>query len=117
MHIRPPGSLQTMSFAAPPPDSLELIESRGAFEALIEGFSEEPVVGLDTEAASFHRFHDRIYLLQLSSPTRTVVVDPLAVGGLDPLAQWLGGPLTEFVFHDADYDIRLLHHEFGIRVA
>jgi ribonuclease D len=77
----------------------------------------EPVVGIDTEAASFHRYHDRIYLVQLSTPIRTAVVDPLSVGGLEPLGGWLGNPETEFVFHDADYDVRLLHHEFGFRVA
>lgn len=98
-------------------DSFELVESREALLALIEGARGEPVIGLDTEAASFHRFRDRVYLLQVSSLTRTAVVDPLAVGGLDPLADWLASPATEFVFHDADYDVRLLHHEFGLRVA
>ncbi|MGH9391389.1 MAG: ribonuclease D [Vicinamibacteria bacterium] len=102
---------------APSSGSFELIESRTAFLALIEESRAEPVVGLDTEAASFHRYRDRVYLLQLSSPTRTAVVDPLAVGGLDPLADWLASPATEFVFHDADYDVRLLHREFGLRVA
>jgi ribonuclease D len=103
--------------AAPTSPSYQLIETRSAFEALIDRFVSEPVVGIDTEAASFHRFRDRVYLLQLSSPIQTAVVDPLAVGGLEPLARWLGRPTTEFVFHDADYDVRLLHHEFGFRVA
>src|SRR5205085_512517 len=38
----------------------------------------EPLVAADTEAASFHRYRDRIYLVQLSSPTLTAIIDPLA---------------------------------------
>lgn len=103
--------------AGPPHLSIELVESPAALLALIDDLRRERVVGLDTEAASFHRFRDRVYLLQVSSATRTAVVDPLAVGGLAPLGDWFANRATEFVFHDADYDLRLLHHEFGLRVA
>jgi ribonuclease D len=68
---------------------------------------------VDTEAASFHRFHDRVYLLQLSSRNETAVVDPLAVTSLQPLAVALKDPAVEIVFHDADYDLRLLRMEYG----
>lgn len=100
------------------PESVtSLVDSPPAFLQLLERLGSEPIVGIDTEAASFHRFHDRVYLLQLSSVRETAVVDPLAVGGLDPLGGWLSSTTTEFVFHDADYDVRLLHKEFGFRVG
>jgi ribonuclease D len=41
------------------------------------------------------------------------VVDPLAVGTLAPLAEPLADPAVEIVFHDADYDLRLLDREYG----
>ena len=50
------------------------------------------LLAVDTEAASFHRFHDRVYLLQLSSRQETAVVDPLAVTSLAPLAAALADP-------------------------
>ena len=93
----------------------ELIGDRQAFAQLIQRMRGEPVVGVDTEAASFHRYHDRIYLLQLSSPSHTAVVDPIALGGLDGLGELLHDPAVELVFHDADYDLRLLWHEHGLR--
>ncbi|MEP6781558.1 MAG: ribonuclease D, partial [Gemmatimonadaceae bacterium] len=34
-------------------------------------------IALDTEGASFHRFVDRIYLLQLSTANHSAVIDPL----------------------------------------
>jgi ribonuclease D len=44
------------------------------------------------------------------------VVDPLAVGGLDPLRALVSDERVELVFHDGDYDLRLLHHEYVLRV-
>ena len=70
---------------------------------------------MDTEAASFHRYTDRVYLLQISSRDETAVVDPLAVASLAPLAEVLADPAVEIVFHDADYDLRLLDREYGYR--
>lgn len=73
----------------------------------------QPSIALDTEAASFHRYHDRVYLVQLSTADRTAVIDPLAVDDLTRLGTLLGDPAVEKIFHDADYDLRLLHHEHG----
>jgi ribonuclease D len=90
-----------------------LIQNQAELESLFERFTDEPLLAIDTEAASFHRFHDRIYLLQLSSRRETAVVDPLAVTSLKPLAAVLADPGVEIVFHDADYDLRLLSLEYG----
>jgi ribonuclease D len=92
---------------------VRLVQSQAELESLFQRFRGEPLLAVDTEAASFHRFHDRIYLLQLSSRQETVVVDPLAVTSLEPLAEVLRNPAVEIVFHDADYDLRLLRMEYG----
>jgi ribonuclease D len=91
-----------------------LIATASGLEDLLSRLRAEPLVAVDTEAASFHRYHDRVYLLQISSRTETAVVDPLAVG-LAPLADILADPAIEIVFHDADYDLRLLDREYGLR--
>lgn len=97
-------------------EAAELVVDPAAFERLLDRFATEPLLGIDTEAASFHRYHDRIYLLQLSSASHTAVVDPLALGGLPGLERLLAAPGLELVFHDADYDLRLLYHEHRLRV-
>lgn len=76
----------------------------------------EALLAVDTEAASFHRYRDRVYLLQLSSRDITAVVDPLGVD-LTPFGAMLADPAVEVVFHDADYDLRLLDREFGFRAT
>jgi ribonuclease D len=94
-----------------------LIETQADLERLFERLRSEPLLAVDTEAASFHRHRDRVYLLQISSRRETAVVDPLAVESLAPLGQVLADPAVEVVFHDADYDLRLLHQEYGLQAA
>ena len=75
-------------------------------------------LAIDTEGASFHRFVDRIYLLQLSTRGESVIIDPLSVlaDTLTPLGRLLEDPAVEVVLHDADYDLRLLHSDYGWHV-
>jgi ribonuclease D len=74
-------------------------------------------LALDTEGASFHRFLDRIYLLQLSTPERSAIIDPLPIGAPKKLGELLQDNSVEVVFHDADYDLRLLHQDYGWHVT
>jgi ribonuclease D len=92
---------------------VQLIRTEADLAALADRLRPEPLLAVDTEAASFHRYLDRVYLLQISSREETAVVDPLATGGLGPMGELLADPAIEIVFHDADYDLRLLHREYG----
>ena len=83
----------------------------------VAGFAAEiagaPSIALDTEGASFHRFVDRVYLMQLSTRDATAIVDPLPTGDLSSLRPLVESPGVEIVFHDADYDLRLLRQDYG----
>ncbi|MGH6691072.1 MAG: ribonuclease D, partial [Gammaproteobacteria bacterium] len=96
---------------------VELIESPASLAGLFGALAAEPLLAIDTEAASFHRYRDKVYLLQISSRERTAVVDPLAVRDLTPLGGVLADPAVEIVFHDADYDLRLLEQQYGFRAT
>ena len=74
-------------------------------------------IALDTEGASFHKFVDRIYLLQLSAPGVTAVLDPLAIGVPARMGELLQSRDVQVVLHDADYDLRLLHQDYGWHVT
>jgi ribonuclease D len=78
------------------------------FVASIAGTTE---IALDTEGASFHRFVDRIYLLQLSTRDHSAIIDPLPIGTPAALGALVQDESVEVVFHDADYDLRLLHQD------
>ena len=95
-------------------DYLDTVPAVEAFIAEIAGARE---LALDTEGASFHRFIDRIYLLQLSTRDRHAVIDPLPIGTPEGLGALLESPDVEVVFHDADYDLRLLQQDYGWRIT
>ncbi len=105
------------SAAPAAPAAVEVIADQAAFDALVDSFIGVPLLAVDTEAASFHRFEDRVYLLQVSSRERTAVVDPLGITSLDRFAALLADPGIEIIFHDADYDLRLLHRQYNLRAA
>jgi ribonuclease D len=74
-------------------------------------------LAVDTEGASFHRFVDRVYLMQLSTRDHHAIIDPLPIKPPAELGAMLANPAVESVFHDADYDLRLLRRDFGWRLA
>jgi ribonuclease D len=93
------------------------VRSDAELAAVVAELRAGPLVAVDTEAASFHKYVDRVYLVQLSSRTRTAIVDPLAVGNLSPIGALLLDPAVEKVFHDADYDLRILDRDYGFRAV
>jgi len=93
------------------------ISAPPALAELVAAVRREPRVAVDTEAASFHRYRDRIYLIQISTADRTALIDPLAVADLSPLGAVLADPRIEKTFHDADYDLRVLDRDYGFRAA
>ena len=93
---------------------LDTVPAVDRFTDEIAGASE---LAIDTEGASFHRFTDRIYLLQLSTRDRHAVIDPLPIGTPAGLGALLESPDVEIVFHDADYDLRLLQQDYGWKIT
>jgi ribonuclease D len=92
------------------------LDTVGGVERFTSEISATREIALDTEGASFHRFVDRIYLLQLSTRQHHAVIDPLPIGVPSGLGALLEDPSVEVVFHDADYDLRLLQQDYGWQV-
>jgi ribonuclease D len=93
------------------------ISAPPALAEFVAAVRREPRVAVDTEAASFHRYRDRIYLIQISTADRTALIDPLALADLSPVGTVLADPRIEKTFHDADYDLRVLDRDYGFRAA
>jgi ribonuclease D len=95
---------------------MRLIETMPDLERLAGQLAGESLIAADTEAAGYHRYSDRLCLLQLSSREDTWLVDTIALASLNPLADAFEAPNVEIVFHDADFDLRLLDRDFGIQI-
>jgi ribonuclease D len=96
--------------------AVKYLDSNDAVSEFLRGIRSAGLLALDTEGASFHRFIDRIYLLQLSTRDVHAIIDPLPIASPAGLGALLEDPAVEVVFHDADYDLRLLHQDYGWHV-
>jgi ribonuclease D len=91
------------------------VKTPAELASLVKRLGRETELAVDTEAASFHRFIDRIYLIQVSTRHDTAIIDPLTVGDAAAFSALLADPGIEVVFHDADYDLRILDRDYGVR--
>lgn len=73
-------------------------------------------LALDCEAAGYHRYSDRLCLVQVSAPRDTWLLDTLALDASGVLRPPLEDPAREILMHGASYDLRLLARDLGIRV-
>ncbi len=94
------------------------ITTADEFASLAERIRREPVVALDTESDSLYHYREKVCLVQAgfrSSPP--VLIDPLVLKNLSPLAEVAAGGEVELVFHGADYDVACLKRDFAFRFA
>jgi ribonuclease D len=98
-------------------EGAEYLDDTDSVNRFLDDIAGAKEIALDTEGASFHRFLDRIYLLQISTRERSAIIDPLPIGAPAALGALLESADVEVVFHDADYDLRLLHQDYGWHVT
>ena len=102
------------------------VADQDALEDLAARLLSSRAVAVDCEANSFHAYHERLCLLQISANRTDFIVDPLADGvDLTPLAPVFADPAILKVFHSGEFDVMLLkracpmeiHGMFDTRVA
>lgn len=71
-------------------------------------------MAVDLEAAGFHRYSDRVCLLQVTSGNQNFIVDTLAVDPSDVLRGPLESPTVTVLLHGGDYDLRLLDRDLDL---
>lgn len=108
-----PGRAQTSGTAI---EVMQFIETERDLAGAIEAVTGQALLAVDTEAAGYHRYRDAVCVVQMSTRTETWVIDALAVD-ITPLGRVLADDRTEVLLHDADFDLRLLGRDYGIRVA
>jgi ribonuclease D len=92
------------------------VQSARQAESLVAELARTRRLALDCEAAGFHRYSDRLCLLQLSTERDTWVIDPLAFDPSELLRRPLQDPAVTVVMHGADFDLRLLRRDMGIHL-
>lgn len=103
----------TRSPDAPDAAFLDTLDQVQDLARRLEG---EELIGLDTEADSFHSYFTKVCLVQVSTRDRDWIIDPLAVESLAALDGVLAAPGTTCVLHGADYDLRILDRDHGLQI-
>lgn len=94
--------------------TIRLISDADSLGELQEGLTGENRVAVDLEAAGFHRYSDRVCLLQVSTAGQHFVVDTLAVDPSGVLRGPMESPTVTILLHGGDYDLRLLDRDLDL---
>ncbi|MBI3622274.1 MAG: HRDC domain-containing protein [Nitrospirae bacterium] len=98
-------------------DTIQFIDTQAALPEIASVLSREPRLALDSEADSFHHYEEQVCLLQIATPDRTILLDLLRLDHLEPLLPIFADPAVEKILHGADYDVRILGRDYGVRFA
>lgn len=95
---------------------MKWIATQEALDQAIARMKSSRVIAIDTEADSLHSYFDKVCLIQISFADENLLIDPLAKIDLAGLGPVLADPDVNKIFHGADYDLRILHRDFGFEV-
>ncbi len=94
----------------------KIIETFSGLESVVKEFEKEKKIAVDLEADSMFHFREKVCLIQMASRQQTVVIDPLKIGNLELLKPLFADKKIIKIFHGADYDVRSLYRDFGIKI-
>lgn len=98
------------------PPAFHYIDSDAAANRMVDALRAESLVAFDLEADSMFHFREKICLIQIATRTACFIVDPLPVSDMSGLSHLLADDAVTKIFHGADYDVRSLHRDYGIRI-
>ena len=83
---------------------------------LVDFLQSQKRIAFDTESNSLHAYRGRTCLIQLSTPDRDILIDPLAIDDISALADIFANREIEKVFHAAEFDLICLKQDFDFDV-
>ena len=110
-----PGQEKNMNGVTGP--SYRLISTPAELEQFVDRISREKILAVDLEADSMFHYQEKVCLLQMAGNGENVVIDPLQVNDLSPLAPIFNDKEICKVFHGSDYDVRSLYRDFSIEIS
>jgi len=93
-----------------------LVKDQSDLNRIASSIEKETAIGVDLESDSMFHYQEKVCLIQISTPSRNILVDPLSLDDISPLSPVFADPKIKKVFHGADYDIRSLYRDFSIEV-
>ena len=98
------------------PLPIEIISQPAQLITAIQDMSDSPIIAIDTESNSFHRYPEQLCLIQVADNNNINIFDTISLKDLDSLKTILEDNSVTKVLHSADYDIRSLDRHHGVRI-
>ena len=98
------------------PSPATYIDTSAALDAALDRLSAHQRIACDTESNSLHAYRGRTCLIQFSTPTEDLLIDPLAIADISSLAAVFADPAIEKIFHAAEFDLICLKRDFDFDV-
>lgn len=92
------------------PDPL-MIDTPEKLNRILPTLLKEEILAIDTEANSMYAYHERVCLIQISTPSQDLIIDPLAINDITRLGVIFSDPAHEIIFHASEYDMILLQRD------
>ena len=95
---------------------LVMVEDTASLEKVVAELLKCPIIGVDTEADSFHHYQEKLCLVQVSDATRDYIIDPLKIEDFSSLGTLLEDRNVVKILHGGDYDVVSLKRDHGINI-
>jgi ribonuclease D len=86
------------------------------FRKVLKHLESSPRLAIDIEADSLYHYYEKVCLIQISSDSKTFILDPLKLKGIKHLAPLMADASVEKVFHAASYDFFSLRRDYGFSI-
>ena len=93
------------------PDPIWVDTPQKFAEAMAE-FKDQPALAVDTESNSLYVYREQVCLIQISTPAKDFLIDPLSLPDLSSLGPLFSNPNQEKIFHASEYDFICLKRDF-----
>jgi ribonuclease D len=88
------------------------VDTQSKLEDCCLHLSIQSSIGIDTESNSLFAYNEQTCLIQISSPKKDFLIDPLSISDISALQPIFANPSIEKVFHAAEYDILCMKRDF-----
>jgi ribonuclease D len=89
------------------------ISSNEDFRKILRHLKSSSRLAIDIEADSLYHYFEKVCLIQISSDSRTFILDPLSIEEIASLAPMMADASVEKVFHAPSYDFYCLRRDYG----
>jgi ribonuclease D len=89
-----------------------IVTSATELSEVVSEIENSPQLAVDIESDSFYAYRERVCLIQISSPAKDYIIDPLAIQDLSPLGKIFSNPAMEKIFHAGEYDVLCLKRDY-----